>query len=113
MQQTLAGLLGTPWPPWVACQSLDTAKARLWAPRELWCKDPSHVLQSILPGVGPRALAVWGNSDEASSCQGGTRGRVWLGGSQILLDPWALSRRSQWKSVIQNPRTGPSKDLKL
>lgn len=91
---------GYPWPPCVACQSLDTAKARLWAPPELWCEDPGHVLQSIFPGVGPSALAVWGASDEASPCQGDTQGRVWLAGSRVLLEPWALNRRSQWKSVI-------------
>lgn len=73
MQQTLARLLGTPVPH---CQSLDTDKARLSAPPELWCKDPGHVLQSIFPGVGPSALAVRGTSDEASPWQGDTQGRV-------------------------------------
>lgn len=49
-------------------------------------------------GVGPSA--VRGTSDEASPCQGDTQGRVWLAGSRVLLEPWALNRRSQWESVI-------------
>lgn len=92
------------WAPCVACQSLDTTEARLSAPPELWCKNPGYVLQNIFPGVGPSALPVWGTSDEASPCQGGTKGCVWLGRSRVLLEPWALSSRSTVEVCHSEPK---------